>query len=99
MPARIAGDRVSPVNKKFEGNLAIRLAFTDADELEYKPHTTRLIVEKLQPWSLRRSTADVKGGAFEDFLSKTFRDDLGQYFTPTPVINLVPIRITAILWV
>ena len=26
---------------------------------------------------------------FEDFLSKTFRDDLGQYFTPTPVINLM----------
>jgi type I restriction enzyme M protein len=43
----------------------------------------------LQPWSLRRSTADVKGGVFEDFLGKTFRDDLGQYFTPTPVINLI----------
>jgi type I restriction enzyme M protein len=26
---------------------------------------------------------------FEDFLGKTFRDDLGQYFTPTPVINLM----------
>jgi type I restriction enzyme M protein len=31
----------------------------------------------------------VKGGVFEDFLGKTFRDDLGQYFTPTPVINLM----------
>jgi len=26
---------------------------------------------------------------FEDFLGKTFWDDLGQYFTPTPVINLM----------
>jgi type I restriction enzyme M protein len=43
----------------------------------------------LQPYSLRRSSADIKGGVFEDFLGKTFRDDLGQYFTPTPVINLM----------
>jgi type I restriction enzyme M protein len=55
----------------------------------FKPHTTTEIVKRLQPWSLRRSTADVKGGVFEDFLGKTFRDDLGQYFTPTPVINLM----------
>jgi hypothetical protein len=39
------------------------------------------IVERLQPYSLRRSPADIKGGVFEDFLGKTFRDDLGQYFT------------------
>jgi type I restriction enzyme M protein len=77
------------LRKKFGDDLGIRLAFSETDELEYKPHTTRLIVERLQPWSLRRSPADVKGGVFEDFLSKTFRDDLGQYFTPTPVINLM----------
>jgi len=65
------------------------LAFTDQDELAYHPHTTRRIVEKLQSWSLRRSPASVKGGVFEDFLSQTFRDDLGQYFTPTPIINLM----------
>jgi len=67
----------------------VRLAFSEADALQFKAHTTRQIVERLQPWSLRKSTADVKGGVFEDFLGKTFRDDLGQYFTPTPVINLM----------
>jgi type I restriction enzyme M protein len=77
------------LSEKFGDNLGIRLAFTESDALEFKPHTTQLIVERLQPWSLRRSTADVKGGVFEDFLGKTFRDDLGQYFTPTPVINLM----------
>ena len=77
------------LKEKFGGDLAVRLAFTETDELAYKSHTTQLIVEKLQKWSLRRSPADVKGGVFEDFLSKTFRDDLGQYFTPTPVINLM----------
>jgi type I restriction enzyme M protein len=77
------------LSAKFGDNLGIRLAFTESEALEFKPHTTQLIVERLQPWSLRKSTADVKGGVFEDFLGKTFRDDLGQYFTPTPVINLM----------
>ena len=77
------------LSKKFGDNLGIRLAFTESDALEFKPHTTVEIVKRLQPWSLRKSTADVKGGVFEDFLGKTFRDDLGQYFTPTPVINLM----------
>lgn len=77
------------LQRKFWNNLGIRLAFHESDALEFKPHTTQLIVEKLQPWSLRKSATDVKGGVFEDFLSKTFRDDLGQYFTPTPVINLM----------
>ena len=77
------------LSEKFGDDLGVRLAFTDSEPLEFKPHTTQLIVDRLQPWSLRKSTADVKGGVFEDFLGKTFRDDLGQYFTPTPVINLM----------
>jgi len=77
------------LTEKFGDDLGVRLAFTESEALEFKPHTTQLIVERLQPWSLRKSTADVKGGVFEDFLGKTFRDDLGQYFTPTPVINLM----------
>ena len=77
------------LQKKFGEDLGARLAFNDADALMFKPHTIVEIVKRLQPWSLRKSTADVKGGVFEDFLGKTFRDDLGQYFTPTPVINLM----------
>lgn len=75
--------------EKSSADLTLRTAFGEADTLMFKPHTTVEIVKRLQPWSLRRSSADVKGGVFEDFLGKTFRDDLGQYFTPTPVINLM----------
>ncbi len=77
------------LSRKFGSDLSVRLAFTDNDHLEFKPHTTVQIAERLQKWSLRKSSADVKGGVFEDFLSKTFRDDLGQYFTPRPIINLM----------
>ncbi|MEH1986100.1 MULTISPECIES: HsdM family class I SAM-dependent methyltransferase [unclassified Nostoc] len=75
--------------KKFGNKISARLGFNEADLLQFKPYTTMEIVKRLQPWSLQKSSADVKGGVFEDFLSKTFRDDLGQYFTPTPVINLM----------
>ena len=74
---------------KYGDNLGVRLAFKESDVLMFKPYTTMEIVKRLQPYSLRRSSADIKGGVFEDFLGKTFRDDLGQYFTPTPVINLM----------
>ena len=77
------------LSEKFGSDLSARLAFNEADVLQFKPHTTVEIVKRLQRYSLRKSSADVKGGVFEDFLSKTFRDDLGQYFTPTPVINLM----------
>lgn len=77
------------LSEKSTADLGVRTAFGEGDVLMFKPHTTVEIVRRLQPWSLRRSSADVKGGVFEDFLGKTFRDDLGQYFTPTPVINLM----------
>lgn len=77
------------LKEKSDEQLNIRSAFGEGDTLMFKPHTTWQIVERLQAWSLRKSSADVKGGVFEDFLGKTFRDDLGQYFTPTPVINLM----------
>lgn len=77
------------LRERFGEDLGLRLAFKESDVLRFKPHTTMEIVRRLQPYSLRRSPADVKGGVFEDFLGKTFRDDLGQYFTPTPVINLM----------
>ena len=41
-----------------------------------REHTSVEIIRRLQPWSLRRSTANVKGDVYEDFLGKTFRDDL-----------------------
>jgi type I restriction enzyme M protein len=77
------------LSRKFKEDLGVHLAFSEADVLMFKAHTTVEIVKRLQPWSLRRSSSDVKGGVFEDFLSRTFRDDLGQYFTPTPIINLM----------
>lgn len=48
--------------KKFGDDLSARLAFNEADVLQFKPHTTVEIVKRLQPWSLRKSTADAQAG-------------------------------------
>lgn len=66
-----------------------RRVFKDEVKIELKTHTIFKIVQRLQQYSLHDSDPDVKGSVFEDFLSTTFRDDLGQYFTPTPVVDLL----------
>lgn len=47
------------------------------------------IVELLQPYSLRQTDLDVKGQTYEIFLSKIYREQGGQYFTPRTVVNFM----------
>ena len=61
-------------------------------KLEIKnPKTLRLIVNKLSAISLMDADSDVKGDAFEYFLknSITVGNDLGEYFTPRHLVNLM----------
>lgn len=48
--------------RKFGDDIGVRVAFSEADALLFKPHTTFEIIKRLQPYSLRRSSADIKGG-------------------------------------
>lgn len=47
------------------------------------------VVEKLQGISLSRTELDSKGRAFETFLKKIFRGEMGQYFTPREVVRFM----------
>ncbi|PGH40280.1 MAG: N-6 DNA methylase, partial [Candidatus Nephrothrix sp. EaCA] len=47
------------------------------------------IVEELQAYNLFAIPDDVKGGAFEQFLGKTFRGELGQFFTPRTIVDFM----------
>ena len=46
------------------------------------------IVKELEIYNLSTTSDDVKGIAFEKFLGKTFRGELGQFFTPRTVVDL-----------
>lgn len=61
-------------------------------ELKIKnPNTLKSIVDKLSKIELKNADSDVKGDAFEYFLktSITLGNDLGEYFTPRHIVNLM----------
>ena len=62
----------------------------DADErLEISYDTFLRLVDKLERFNLSATADDVKGIAFERFLGQTFRGELGQFFTPRPVVDFM----------
>lgn len=63
--------------------------FSDTDRLEISEETFRRIVKELQRFDLSKTGDDIKGLAFEKFLGNTFRGELGQFFTPRPVVDFM----------
>ena len=63
--------------------------FTGADRLEISEETFRRIVKELERFDLSKTGDDIKGLAFEKFLGSTFRGELGQFFTPCPVVDFM----------
>jgi type I restriction enzyme M protein len=47
------------------------------------------VVEVLQRISLSKTDLDAKGVAFEHFLGSVFRGEMGQYFTPRPIVEFM----------
>lgn len=63
---------------------------TTESGIELPPEAIDKIVELLEDKSLSGTDLDVKGVAFEEFLSATYRGGgLGQYFTPREVVNFM----------
>ena len=63
--------------------------FAAADRLEISEETFRRIVRKLERFDLSKTGDDIKGLAFERFLGTTFRGELGQFFTPRPIVDFM----------
>ncbi|MFN6250526.1 MAG: N-6 DNA methylase [Acetobacteraceae bacterium] len=63
--------------------------FTAGDRLDISEDTFRRIVKELQTFDLSKTGDDIKGLAFERFLGTTFRGELGQFFTPRPVVDFM----------
>ena len=63
--------------------------FTDTDRLEISEEIFRRIIGELERFDLPKTGVDVKGLAFERFRGSTFRGELGQFFTPRPVVDFM----------
>ena len=61
--------------------------FEPKDQIKIKRNSFEMIVEELEAFNLSDTSDDVKGIAFEQFLGKTFRGELGQFFTPRTVVD------------
>lgn len=61
--------------------------FEKADTIHIKRETVLKIIETLEPFNLCNLSDDIRGLAFESFLGKTFRGELGQFFTPRTIVN------------
>lgn len=63
--------------------------FSPDDRIKLKPATAREIVRSLERYNLSDTSEDVKGIAFERFLGRTFRGEIGQFFTPRPIVEFM----------
>ena len=61
--------------------------FDKNDRIKIRKNSFEQIVEELESFNLSDTSDDVKGIAFEEFLGKTFRGELGQFFTPRTVVD------------
>lgn len=63
--------------------------FDDNDTIRIKEASFEAIVKELEVYNLSQTADDVKGIAFEKFLGKTFRGELGQFFTPRTIVDFM----------
>jgi len=61
--------------------------FDPNEKIKIKQASFEAIVKALEIYNLSTTTDDVKGIAFEKFLGKTFRGELGQFFTPRTIVD------------
>ena len=64
--------------------------FEKGDQIRIKRNSFEMIIEELKNLNLSNiHEDDVKGVAFEHFLGRTFRGELGQFFTPRTIVNFM----------
>lgn len=63
--------------------------FEDNDIIKIRENSFEQIVKELQIYNLSTTSDDVKGIAFEEFLGRTFRGELGQFFTPRTIVDFM----------
>ncbi|MHB0924736.1 MAG: N-6 DNA methylase [Bellilinea sp.] len=63
--------------------------FDKDDRINLKPATGREVVRRLERYNLSDTSEDIKGIAFERFLGRTFRGEIGQFFTPRTITEFM----------
>ncbi|MGV4585242.1 N-6 DNA methylase [Ornithobacterium rhinotracheale] len=63
--------------------------FEPNEIIRIRENSFEAIVKELEIYNLSTTSDDVKGIAFEQFLGRTFRGELGQFFTPRTIVDFM----------
>lgn len=63
--------------------------FDTREKINLRFNTVREIVRLLERYNLSDTSEDIKGIAFERFLGRTFRGEIGQFFTPRTIVEFM----------
>ncbi len=63
--------------------------FDPGEKINLRFNTVREIVKLLERYNLSDTSEDIKGIAFERFLGRTFRGEIGQFFTPRTIVEFM----------
>lgn len=63
--------------------------FEENEKIKIRENSFIDIISELEIYNLTATSEDVKGIAFETFLGRTFRGELGQFFTPRAIVNFM----------
>jgi len=61
--------------------------FEPLETIKIRENSFEDILKELEAYNLSTTSDDIKGIAFEQFLGRTFRGELGQFFTPRTIVN------------
>ncbi len=75
--------------QKTKKNYAQDQIFDKDETLNLRPATGLEIVKLLERYNLSDTSEDIKGIAFERFLGRTFRGEIGQFFTPRCIVEFM----------
>ena len=86
---QIADNPLEDLFQKTKDHYRADRIFAEDERLNLKPATGLEIVQLLERYNLSDTSEDIKGIAFERFLGKTFRGEIGQFFTPRPIVEFM----------
>lgn len=89
LESQLSDDPLNDLFEKTKKHYAKDALFAPGEKIQLKPETGKAIVKLLEAYNLSDTSEDIKGIAFERFLGRTFRGEIGQFFTPRPVVEFM----------
>ena len=81
--------RINSLWEQAKNNWLGSSIFSTNERIEIDDYSLKLIISKLQSYSLLKTEKDVVGDAFEIFAERQFAGEKGQFFTPRSVVNMI----------